>query len=258
VPALVPRLAPALAVVLMVLPAVATVVTAGRDDERRDQSGFEVMRSMGEAAVAEADRTDADRVTLVLRGRSAVLAEGSAVALQLESHGHATVLPEQRVSAWGQQRMLDPGDDPGDLILELVSGRGSVPAGPGRTIARVDMNEELRPIVDPLVDDARRFDPVPSAQAEAILAEHYPPEVRGYIRGVMGNLRADPNTVLTDDELVGLIAEGYYDAPTFDPEELAALQAALPAQTVNEDDVFELRVLTKADLAEVVPTWKGG
>ena len=34
-----------------------------------------------------------------------------------------------------------------------------------------------------------------------------------------------------------------------------ALQGALPAATVNDDDVFELRVLTEAELAEVVPAW---
>ena len=42
------------------------------------------------------------------------------------------------------------------------------------------------------------------------------------------------------------------------PEALAALRVALPAATVNDDDVFELRVLTEADLAAVVPDWAEG
>ena len=40
--------------------------------------------------------------------------------------------------------------------------------------------------------------------------------------------------------------------------QVAKLQAALPAAVVNEDDVFELRVLSEQQLAEVVPTWAGG
>jgi hypothetical protein len=258
VPTVLPRLAPALAVVLMLVPAVGAVATAGFDDERRDQAGFEVMRTMSDAAVAEADRTGADRVTLVLRGRSAVLAAGSAVTLQLEADGHPTTVPEQRVAGWGRHRVLEPGDEPGDLVMVLVSGRGDVPDGPGRTIARVDMNEDLRPLVAPLAKAARSGRPVPSDRAEALLAERYEPEVRDYVRGVMAAIGTDPATVLTDQEFLGLLADGYYATPTFDADQVADLQAALPAAVVNGDDVFELRVLTDEELAEVVPARAGG
>ena len=258
VPAVVPRLAPALAIVLMAIPAIGAVATAGTDDERRDQDGFAAMREMADAAVAEADRTGADRVTLVLRGRSAVLAAGSALTLQLEDAGHRTTVPEQRIAGWGRHRVLEPGDDPGDLVLVLVSGRGDVPDGPGRTIARVDMNEDLRPLVAPLAKVARSQPPVVGERAEALLAERYPPEQRDYVRGVMGAIQTEPEAVLTDQEFLGLLADGYYASPRFDPEQVARLQAALPARIVNEDDVFELRVLTRAQLAEVAPDWAGG
>ncbi len=258
VPAALPRLAPALAVVLMVIPAIGAVATAGFDDERRDQAGFDAMRTMSDAAVAEADRTGAERVTIVLRGRSAVLAAGSAVALQLEANGHPTVLPEQRVPAWGAKRVLEPGDDPGDLVMVLVSGRGDVPDGPGRTIARVDMNEDLRPLVEPLAEAARSAPASPSDRAEPLLAARYAPEVRDYVRGVMAAIGTEPEAVLTDQAFLGLLADGYYESPEFDPDQVAELQAALPADIVNEDDVFELRVLSAQELAEVVPTWAGG
>ncbi|WP_421120728.1 hypothetical protein ACE2AJ_05330 [Aquihabitans daechungensis] len=257
-PSVLPRLAPALAVALMAIPAIGAVATAGFDDERRDQAGFEAMRTMGDAAVAEADRTGADRVTLVLRGRSAVLAAGSAAALQLEAAGHPTVLPEQRVPAWGAKRVLDPGDDPGDLVMVLVSGRGDVPDGPGRTIARVDMNEDLRPLVEPLAEAARSETVTPSGDAESLLAARYPPEVRDYVRTVMDAIATEPEAVLTDEAFLGLLADGYYASPVFDPDQVADLQAALPAAVVNEDDVFELRVLSEQELAEVVPAWSGG
>ena len=258
IPSILPRLAPLFAVALMVVPAIGAATTAGFDDERRDQAGFEVMRTMSEAAVAEADRTGADRVTLVLRGRSSVLAAGSATALQLEAAGHPTVVPEQRVPAWGSKRVLQPGDDPGDLVMVLVSGRGDVPDGPGRTIARVDMNEDLRPLVEPLAEAARSEPTKPSDRAEALLAARYPPEVRDYVRSVMGAIATEPEAVLTDDEYLALLADGYYESPVFDPDQVADLQAELPAAVVNGDDVFELRVLSDQELAEVVPTWAGG
>jgi hypothetical protein len=153
---------------------------------------------------------------------------------------------------------LQPGDDPGDLVMVLVSGRGDVPEGPGRTIARVDMNERLRPLVKPLAATARSHHVTPSDRADALLAERYPPEVRDYVRGVMAAISTEPEAVLTDEEYLDLLADGYYATPTFDPEQVAKLQTALPAAVVNEDDVFELRVLSDQELAEVVPTWAGG
>jgi hypothetical protein len=258
VPAVLPRLAPALAVVLMLVPAVGAAATAGFDDERRDQQGFEAMREMADAAVVEARRSGADHVTLVLRGRSAVLAAGSALTLQLEADGHPTTVPEQRIAGWGRHRVLEPGDEPGDLVMVLVSGRGDVPDGPGRTIARIDMNEDLRPLVAPLEEVARSERPVPSDRAESLLAERYEPEVRDYVRGVMAAIDTEPSAVLTDQAFLGLVADGYYASPTFDPDQVAELQSALPADIVNGDDVFELRVLTEEQLAEVAPAWAGG
>lgn len=257
VPRLVPRFAPALAVVVMLIPAIGTVATAGYNDERRDQSGFVAMRAMSDAAVAEAGRTGAGDVTVVLRGRSSVLASGPALGLQLESHGHPVLVPEQEARFWGKQRILHPGDDPGDLILQLVSGRGDVPDGPGRTIARVDMNEDLRGVLAPLVEQARSAPVEPSERAEALLAQQFEPENRSYVRGLLADLAASPESVLTDEVLLGLIADGYYASPVFDPDQVDALRAALPAATVNDDDVFELRVLTPDELAEVVPAWGG-
>ena len=254
VPAAIPRWAPALAVVVMLVPAIGTVATAGYNDERRDQSGFVAMRAMSDAAVAEAAKRQAGPVTVVLRGRSAVLASGPALALQLEANGHPVTVPEQEARFWGKQRILHRGDDPGDLIFQLVSGRGSVPPGPGRTVARYDMNADLRELLAPLLDQAASAKAVPSKQAESLLAAKFEPANRDYVRGLLANIGTQPEAVLTDDVLLGLIADGYFETPTFDPDQVAALQAALPASTVNEDDVFELRVLTKKELAQVVTT----
>lgn len=257
VPAAAWRFAPALAVVVMLIPAIGTVATAGYNDERRDQSGFVAMRTMSDAALAAADEAGAERVTLVLRGKAAVLSTGQAVALQLEAAGYDVVLPEQEARFWGEQRMLDQDGDPGDLVLLLATGRGVAPDGvPGRTIARLDMNERLRGLLAPLVEQARSAELVPSDRADALLDAQFEPTNRVYAKGVLDNMAFAPEAVLTDDVLLGLVADGYFESPVFDPEQVAALQAALPASTVNDDDVLELRVLTPEELAGAIPSWK--
>ncbi|MFN8017647.1 MAG: hypothetical protein U0P45_05950 [Acidimicrobiales bacterium] len=250
------RWAPALAIVALLVPTVATAATSGKDDQRRDQSGFTTMDAMGQAAREAADGKG--RVTLVLRGKSAVLASGPALAMALESAGHPVTAAGVEGRFWGDQRVLDPGEDPGDLIVELVTGRGSVPDGPGRTIARVDMNERLRSTINPLEAQARATPKVVlSPRAEEILARHFQPAQHDYVRGLMAAVARDPAPVLSDEVLLQMVAEGYFEQPAFDQDQVAQLRALLPGRTVNDEDVFELRVLTRDELAQEVPSWAG-
>lgn len=255
VPALLPRLAPALALVVMVVPTVANLTTTSYNDGRRDQDGFVAMRTMADAAVAAADEAGAQRVTLVLRGKAAVLSTGQAVALELEAAGYDVVVPEQEERFWGH-RAMEQGDDPGELVLLLATGRGVPPEGvPGRTISRYDMNADLRGALTPLVEQARSADPVPSAEADELLADRFDPMSRVYAKGLLDDIAFAPEPILTDAKLLQLIADGYYDRPTFDADQIRELQALLPAPTVNEDDVLELRVLTRDELAGAIPSW---
>jgi hypothetical protein len=255
VPAVLPRLAPALALAVMVVPTVANLTTTSYNDGRRDQDGFVAMRTMADAAVAAADEAGAERVTLVLRGKAAVLSTGQAVALELEAAGFDVVVPEQEERFWGHRAMAE-GDDPGDLVLLLATGRGVPPEGvPGRTIARYDMNADLRSALTPLVEQARSADPVPSERADALLADRFDPMSRVYAKGLLDDIAFAPEPILTDAKLLQLIADGYYDQPTFDADQIRELQALLPAPTVNEDDVLELRVLTRGELAGAIPSW---
>jgi hypothetical protein len=264
--ALRPRLAPALpalAVVALLVPTLGTALThPGWDDERRDQVGFPMMRDLGAAAVGQA--RGHDRVTLVLRGSSANLSTGPAVALQLESHGHhvlvdTVVAPGIEDRFWGGQRILRRGDDPGSTILLLVTGYGQVPDLPGRTVARVRLNVVYRAALARLIPQARSVDePVASARAESLIAARYGPRDRAYVRDhVMTALPDRPLKLLTDPVVLQMIIDGYYSSPTFDRGALLRLRSSIPAQDVNLDDVFELRVLTRAELAEVVPAWGG-
>lgn len=254
VPAIVPRLAQALAIVLMAIPTIANVTTQGVNDHRRDQDGFVAMRTMSDAAIDAADDADAQRVTIVLRGRAAVLSTGQALALQLEAAGYDVQVPEQESRFWGR-RALQEDEDPGDLVLVLASGRGTPADTPGETIARYDVNAGLRDLVAPLVAQAKEREPVPSAQAEALLAASYDGAALDYAREALAQISESPEPILTDPGLLQLIADGYFEDPAFDPDLVRDLQAALPARTVNDDDVFELRVLAPEDLAGSIPSW---
>lgn len=254
VPASVPRWAPALAVALMVTPTVANVTTRGVDDARRDEDGFVAMRAMSDAAIAAADDAGAQRVTLVLRGRAAVLSTGQAVALQLEAAGYDVEVPEQESRFWGERAMRE-GEDPGDLVLILASGRGTPADTPGEAVASYDVNADLRDLVAPLVAQAKGSTPVPSSKAEALLAARYGGASRDYARSALAQIAESPEPILTDPGLLGLIAAGYFEEPAFDLDRVRQLRAALPARTVNDDDVFELRVLPAEELSGAIPSW---
>ena len=246
--------APVAAALALLVPAVASAATAGHDDQRRDQAGFRIMRRAADAAVAEANGKG--RVTLVLRGQSAVLASGPALTMALSAHGHDVVLPAVEPRFYGSHRVLGAGDDPGDLILELVTGRGSVPSGPGRVILHDDLNGGLNRAMAPLVEQARSAPVEVGPDADRLLRRHWKTDSeRTYIRTILAKIAVTPEAVLSDPKLLAVIGDGYFSSPRFDRDGLASVRAHLPARTVNNDDVFEVRVLTRAQLAEEVPAW---
>lgn len=251
------RVGPVLAAVALFLPAVGAVATAGRDDQRRDQAGFAIMRIAADAAVAEAEGHG--RVTLVLRGSSAILASGPALTMALTAQGHDVVLPGVEARFYGSHRVLQPGDDPGDIVLQLVTGRGSVPPGPGRVIAHEDLNRQLNVALAPLATEARRSAVRVAPGGDRLLRRFWPKEdERRFVRSLLAQVAQRPEAVLGDAKLLAVVADGYFTSPRFDPDRLAAAARRLPARTVNQDDVFEVRVLTRAELAEEVPSWAKG
>ena len=259
VPAALPRLAPALAVAVVLVPAVAACATAGFDDERRDQAGFGAMRTVADAAIVRAEQVDASRVTIVPRGSSAVLASSSALAMQLEAAGYEVRVPaELEARFWGDHRILREGEDPGELILQLVTSRGPVPPGPGEALAHVSLNPELRKDLDPLVAAASGARLEVSDDGEALLAERHPdPIERDFLRSVLAALPERPESVLTSAPALELLAAGYLAEPALDPDALRSVAAQLPLRDVNLDDEFELRAIDDAALAELVPSWSG-
>jgi len=123
------------AVVAMVAATLVNGFTAGVDDRRRDQEGFGAMRAVAAVAVDEAEGHD--RVTLVVRGRSAVLASGSMLMLQLAAAGHdarvrsaGTWGGRQSVSAYTMRASAAIGVDLSDhrsrqLTAELIATDGA-------------------------------------------------------------------------------------------------------------------------------------
>ena len=179
-------------------------------------------------------------------------ATGSAVALELVHDGFDVTVAEQEPRFWGDDRVFEPGDDPGELILVLASGRGRAPEGPGRVIATYDLAPQLREVLDPLADQARGIEPVPSPRARALVAERYEGDEVALVEDLMASLAIQPERVLTDDRALELIEAGYLASPDLDLDAVARLRRLLPTDTVNEDDVFELRVITADELADVL------
>lgn len=237
---------------LMLVPAVASIATVSTDDRRRDESGFPAMRAMSETAVSEADGHD--RITLVLRGRSAYVASGPALTLQLTAAGHDVVLPDQEARFYGSHRILRPGDDPGDLIFVLTSSRGDLPDAPGSVVDTYDMNREINELLGDLLARSEGTEPVVAPEGPQILAARWDdPAARDFVAAGLDQLRTEPAAVLTNPALLDLVEEGYFSEPVYDSDDLARLRRLLPAATVNDDDVFELRVLSRDELFDLLP-----
>jgi hypothetical protein len=158
---------------------------------------------------------------------------------------------------WGHQRLLGPHDDPG-LVLEVLSVRGPIAAAPGRLLVRVGLNEELRKDLDPLVAQARGAEVVVSPDGPELLADRFPgADQQAFLRAAVEKLPTDPETILTSDTILELLADGYLESPALDPEALRSVARQLPLRDVNLDDVLELRAVSDDELRAVVPTWKG-
>ncbi|NLV56454.1 MAG: hypothetical protein GXY13_12675 [Acidimicrobiales bacterium] len=239
------------AVVAMVAATLVNGFTAGVDDRRRDQEGFGAMRAVAAVAVDEAEGHD--RVTLVVRGRSAVLASGSMLMLQLAAAGHDVRLVDGEERFLGAHRVFRPGDDPGDLVLLLTTARNELPDGPGRVAERHDINAEVNSLLrEAVVDEGAPL--IVAEDADRLLADRgHEAAVREYLAAAMATFEEDPAAVLTNPTLLDLVADGYFASPEFDPDVLADLADALPVATVNDDDLFELRVLTAEELLALRP-----
>lgn len=249
-----PQIAAAAAAFLLLLPAVASVATASADDARRDQAGFGIIHRAADAAVAQA--VGKGRVTLVLKGSSAILASGPAVTLALSANGHHVLVPGVSGRYYGGHRVLHPGEDPGQLILELVTGRGEVASGPGRVVFHGDLNPTLNRDFRSIAAVAHRSPVVLSPSADQLLREHWPDQgKRDFVKSRLALIRLSPQYVLGDPNLLRVVGEGYFTSPAFTREQLATVRRDLPARSVNDDDVFEVRVLSRAQLAEEVPAW---
>jgi hypothetical protein len=120
----------------------------------------------------------------------------------------------------------------------------------------VQLNEELRQVLDPLVEQARGSTVVVSPEADDLLAGRDEAEAE-FLRGVLLALPDDPEAVLTSTPVLDLLIGGYLRQPALDPGALATLRDSLPIRDVNLDDEFELRVVDEDELARLVPSWAG-
>lgn len=230
-------------------------LTAGIDDRRRDQDGFRAMRAVAAAAIDEAEGSE--RVTIVVRGRSAVLASGSMLTMQLVAAGHEVLFVDGEERFLGDHRLFHPGDDPGDVVFLLTTARNDMPDGPGRVVVTYDMNADVNALIAEAVPDADAPVVVADDAADLLAARWDDPAAREFVTAALAEFERDPASVLTNPELLELVAAGYFASPTFDPEVLDAIAAELPVAIVNDDDLFELRVLTPEELFDLRPDLRG-
>lgn len=234
----------------VVLVAGATVAWSGPRD-RRDQEVFHTERRL--ADVADEALEPGSRVLLVPDGSAASLALVPALTLQLVERGHAVRVPSDQVAGYGDH-LVDHGE-PFDAGLVLVTGKDRVPDGPGRVLARVDLNASNRAARARLAEQLKGKDLHVSPDGPAIIEDVAGDTLvgRSAIFGLLlASVSKDPARALEYPDVARALDAGYFDQIDLDPEALATLRAH-PVRYSWAQDVFELRLLTPDELRAAYP-----
>lgn len=224
----------------------ALAVGAGHPRDRRDQPVFATEDRITAAAIGAVEGSE--RVLLVPVGASAGQALAPALALELVEAGHAVRVPPDWQPGYGEHFVAQGGYEAG---LVLVSGRGSVPPGPGRVVAHIDLNAATAPQRTALAAALRGKPLVRSADADRILTEVVGSATsdRAVVFALLlRSLSTEPDEVLRYPLVAEALRAGYLSSPTVDRALLDHLVAHPPVQSWN-DDVIEVRVLTPAEIA---------
>jgi hypothetical protein len=248
-PALLRRIAPVAAVVVVALAAFGTATGDGPDDDRRDEAAREPINAVADEMVRLA--RGHDRVTVLLDGPTATSAVGPAAVLQLVAAGHDVRVPYEEDRFWGENREFDPDDDPG-LVLQLTTRRGPVRDMPGRVALRYSFNPEINAVLPGLVAQIEAG-PATLADDSDDLLRDLPKDERPLLQAVLDDMQDKPYEALLNPTVVELLLSGAVTEPTLDREALEVLRDNLPLVLFNADDTFEVQELTADELRNARP-----
>jgi len=240
------QLAGAAGVLLLAWVTVAAVV-AGGPRVWRDEVVFDAEARL--SAAIEREVAGFDRVLVVPVGAAAEFSVAPALVVDLVEAGHLVGVPPSQEAGYGRHLVSD-GDY--DAALVVVSGFGEAQAWPGRTVARVDLNESSSAARAILADQVRGRDLEVSSTADEVLTELMGDPngaAAGLFSTFMLGLADEPEKVLAHGLAGRALAAGYFDGLELDEEALATLVDNPPVEVWN-DDVLEVRMLTPAEIDE--------
>jgi hypothetical protein len=237
---------PALVVAAVVaVAAVSTAaIVAGGPQRRRDQQIFTTERLV--ARRLDAALRGKERILLVTDGRAAVIALGPSVAQKLVEGGHRIGVAADQQAAYGDHlvaagRSFDAG-------VVVASGKGDTPSGPGRVVARVDLNARSRLARHQLGDRLRGADLRPGPRSQAIIHDLVGGGARGFLFAtVLATVPTQPEVALQEPLVARALRAGYFGDGVVDRHLLDVIIDHPYVDSWN-DDVIEVRVLTAAQV----------
>ncbi|MGI8755043.1 MAG: hypothetical protein ACR2MB_04125 [Acidimicrobiales bacterium] len=236
-------------VVALVAVSVAAIQSSG-PRQRRDEQIFALEDQISRRALDAA--TGQHRVLLVVRGSSATLATGPALAFRLVDGGHdLRVLPAMK-DGYGRHRVIGRGEQV-DTVLELDTFTGPPPiVAAGKRVVRLDVNAKARRLIGSLSARLRGQALVRSPRYRQVLERAGMPvgtPAASFLIEAMTHLDDDPVATLRNGLVLHLLIDGYLTSPRLPEADLKRL-AAIKLTTSWGEDTFELRELTPAQAQE--------
>lgn len=238
--------APVVALAVVSATVTAAAVGDGRNDQRRDELLFRFEASTADTII---DMVDPDRpVHLVTRGSAAFLALSPALTVALEDAGldvrlestFAGSVDDAQREGYGPHR-LELADDPGARI-HVVTGTDDLPEVPGETVAELALGREADRLAAELAEQLRAGPIVVSDRADELVGR-YEGERRALVELGLLQLETDPESAVRSTVTLDLLADGYLESPTVDPDLVAAMDRTLRRGTeVWGDDRFHITV----------------
>jgi hypothetical protein len=241
------RLAPVALLLVAALVAGCTASIRGEDDTNRESRSFHLEKIAMARILANIDHDEP--ITLVPSGNAALTVSGH-IIFGLVKAGVPVRLRPQEALFLGRHRRI--GDDEKLPVIVVQSGLDT-PKPPGKVLVDTAFDPRYTRLADRLVEQANVGDVEFAPDAAQIIDRKYGKNARAFIEAMLRTLQ-DPDktrSIVGQPVFLDLVLAGVLTSPTFDRDDVRAMQVASPhRRTVLNDEELRVSILTPDELRE--------